>query len=156
LSAVDSLPYNTIIDSQYALMQGYNGALRTTLSTMKDAGIDISKWKWGVGAPVTERYMDNWCIVKDARHIDAAYDFINFMLNPVNAAREAMYIGSNTGTSSLSEMLPPDTQFKEMLLFTKAEMARMETWKYNKAVQFLDDFRAKLVDKVNGGNRIKG
>lgn len=156
ISAVDSLPYNTIIDNQYALMHGYNGALRSTLIALQDAGEDVSKWKWGVGAPVTERFMDNWCIVKGARHIDAAYDFINFMLNPVNAGRAAMYIGYNTGTSSLHEMLPPDTAFKEMLFFSKDELSRMETWEYNNAIQYLADFRTKMLDKVNNANRIKG
>jgi spermidine/putrescine transport system substrate-binding protein len=156
VSAVDSLPYNTILDSQYVLIQGYNGALRTTLSTMKDAGIDMSTWKWGVGAPVTEKFMDNWCIVKGARHLDAAYDFINFMLNPVNSSRSASYIGTNTGTSSLSAMLPPDTEFKEMFFFTKEEIERMETWEYSKTIDFLNEFATQMADKINSGNRIKG
>ena len=32
--------------------------------------------------PTTELWMDNWCIVKGAKNLDAAYDFINFILDP--------------------------------------------------------------------------
>lgn len=156
ISAVDGLPYNTVIDRDYALIQGYNGAIRSTLMALEEAGQDMSKWKWGVGGPTTEKYMDNWCIVKGARNLDAAYDFINFMLNPVNAARQASYIGSNTGTSSLKAMLTPETQYKDLIFFSDEEIKRMKAWEFNRAPEKLAKFVEEFSAKVNGGNLIKG
>lgn len=150
LAAVDSLPYNTVIERDHKLMMTYNGAARSTLLTLEEAGVDTSSWKWVVGSPITESYMDNWAIVKGARNLDAAYDFINYMLDPVTAARAAMYQGSNSGTSSLSELLPVGTAYADMLFFSAEEMARMQPWKYNKAVDVLAANAMALKEKVNG------
>lgn len=150
LAAVDALPYNAVIERGYKLMMAYNGVARSVLMTLEEAGEDVTKWKWSVGAPITETYMDNWAIVKGARNLDAAYDFINYMLEPVTAARAALYQGASSGTSSLQELLPVDTPYADMFLFTEEERGRMESWKYNKAVDQLADLAIALKEKVNG------
>ena len=61
--------------------------------------------------------MDNWCIVKGAENIDAAYDFINFILDPANSIR----IWSSTATTPASRghrAVPSDLQYPEMIFFT--------------------------------------
>ena len=63
--------------------------------------------------------MDNWCILKDAANMDAAYDFINFILDPANSAtRTSQFHGYNTGVMGSSEQLPADTPFLDMVYFT--------------------------------------
>lgn len=155
LAALDAIPYNAVVDREYKLMMAYNGVAIGIFTALDDAGIDTSTWKWAVGGPVTESYMDNWAIVKGARNLDAAYDFINYMLQPVTAARAALYQGSSTGTSSLAELLPVDMRFKELYFFTEEERARMQPWKYNKAVDQLAELVVDLKKKVNGGGQAR-
>ena len=41
--------------------------------------------------------MDNWTIVKGAPHPEAAYAFINFILDPANSLQDMQFHGYNTG-----------------------------------------------------------
>ena len=41
----------------------------------------------------TEYFVDNWLDAKSAKHPDAAYAWINWMLDPKIAAREMNFIG---------------------------------------------------------------
>ncbi|MGT2681680.1 ABC transporter substrate-binding protein [Streptococcus porci] len=53
-------------------------------------------------------WFDNIVIPKTAKHYDEAYAFINFMLDPENAAQNAEYIGYATPNSKARELLPED------------------------------------------------
>ena len=69
--------------------------------------------------------MDNWCILKDAANIDAAYNFINYILEPAVSAKEIAFHGYNTAVLGSREQLPADTQFLDMVYFTDEEVSRM-------------------------------
>ncbi|MEX2804973.1 PotD/PotF family extracellular solute-binding protein [Streptococcus sp. H31] len=51
-------------------------------------------------------WFDNFVIPKTAKHYDEAYAFINFMLEPENAAQNAQYIGYSTPNSAAEALLP--------------------------------------------------
>ena len=51
----------------------------------------------GTGAPQTELWMDNWTIAQGAPHPNAAYAFINFILDPKNSLQDLEFHGYNTG-----------------------------------------------------------
>lgn len=53
-------------------------------------------------------WFDNIVIPKTAKNIDGAYDFINFMLKPENAAQNAEYIGYSTPNEKAKAMLPKE------------------------------------------------
>ena len=156
LLGLDSAPQGIILDTPPALMQVFNGDARRCLIALKEAGRDVSNWKWGVGAPKTELWMDNYCIVKGARHKEAAYDYINFMLDPLNSARDAMFIGNHTGSASLSELLPPDVPFKEFMFFTDEELALMVPGKYTAGLDKAIEIHGKLREKTAAGLPVKG
>lgn len=156
LAGLDSAPQGIILDTPPALMQMFNGDARRCLVALKEAGRDVSSWKWGVGAPKTELWMDNYCIVKGARHKEAAYDYINFMLDPLNSAREAMFIGNHTGSASLIELLPMDIPFKEFMFFTDEELARMVPGKYSAGLDKAIEIHGKLREKTAAGLPVKG
>ena len=103
---------------------------RLALQGVADAGGDPSRYAWGIGAPVTDIWMDNWCILKGAKNVDAAYDFINFMLDPVNSVNDLKYHGFNTGIKGVKE-LAQDIPLKEMVFFTDAELATMKSGAVN-------------------------
>lgn len=70
-------------------------------------------------------WFDNMVIPKTAKNIEAAHTFINFMLDPKNAARNAEYVGYSTPNEQALEYLPkeiaedkrfyPDTEVTEKL-----------------------------------------
>ena len=156
LSGLDSAPQGVILDTPPALMQVFNGDARRCLIALKEAGREVNNWKWGVGAPKTELWMDNYCIVKGARHKEAAYDYINFMLDPLNSARDAMFIGNHTGSASLAELLPPDVPFKEFMFFTPEELALMIPGKYTAGLDKAIEIHGKLREKTSAGLPVKG
>lgn len=53
----------------------------------------------------TNLWSDNLVIPKTARNIDAAYEFINFMLRPEVAAQNADYVGYSTPNEAAYELL---------------------------------------------------
>lgn len=125
IKAFDSYPGINLTQGNYALSMVWNGDARQGLIAVQEAGGDPAQYKWGIGAPDTELWMDNWCILKDAANIDAAYNFINFILDPQNSATDVAYHGYNTGVTGSREALPADTPFLEMVYFTEEEVARM-------------------------------
>ncbi|WP_027094613.1 ABC transporter substrate-binding protein [Cohnella thermotolerans] len=53
-------------------------------------------------------WFDNMVIPKTARNLEAAHRFINFMLDPENAAQNAEYVGYSTPNSEALKLLPED------------------------------------------------
>ena len=66
--------------------------------------------------------MDNWVILKDAANLDAAYNFMNYILDPAVSAKEIAFHGYNTAVLGSRELLPADTQFLDMVYFTDEEV----------------------------------
>ena len=69
--------------------------------------------------------MDTWVIFKGAANIDAAYNFMNYILQPDVSAKEIAFHGYNTAVLGSREALPADTQFLDMVYFTDEEVSRM-------------------------------
>ncbi|MDR0593527.1 MAG: extracellular solute-binding protein [Bifidobacteriaceae bacterium] len=57
----------------------------------------------GVGS-----FQDNWAVTAGAKNVDQALTFINWMLDPVNAAVAANYQGYNAAIDGVSELLEPE------------------------------------------------
>ena len=76
----------------YALSQAFSGTARVVFNTAQNPN-----YLWNLGAPHTEFWMDNWCILADAPHVNAAYAWINFIYEPVNAFNDMLYHGTNPG-----------------------------------------------------------
>ncbi|MFD1957001.1 PotD/PotF family extracellular solute-binding protein [Paenibacillus thailandensis] len=53
-------------------------------------------------------WFDNMVIPKTARNIEGAHQFINFMLDPEHAARNAEYVGYSTPNAEALKLLPED------------------------------------------------
>ena len=55
-------------------------------------------------------WTDNFAIAHTAVNIDGAYAFINFMLRPKNALKNALYVGYSTPNKKAKAMLPKEIQ----------------------------------------------
>ncbi|MEO5974758.1 MAG: spermidine/putrescine ABC transporter substrate-binding protein [Ilumatobacteraceae bacterium] len=141
IKAFDSYPGINLTQGNYVLSQVWNGDARQGLISVEDAGDDPTRYKWAVGAPQTELWMDNWCIAKGASNLDAAYDFINFILDPVNSLTDVQFHGFNTGLKGIEESAV-DMPYKEMVFFTGEVVDRMRS-------QTLNSSQDRLVDIYN-------
>lgn len=147
VKAFDSYPGINLTQGNYALSQVWNGDARQGLISVEDAGGDPARYKWAVGGPETELWMDNWCIAKGASNLDAAYDFINFILDVDNSLTEIQFHGFNTGLKGIEEKAS-DMSFKEMVFFTNEEVDRMRPQTLNSAQDRLVDIYNKTKAKA--------
>ncbi|MEI7755591.1 MAG: spermidine/putrescine ABC transporter substrate-binding protein, partial [Actinomycetota bacterium] len=146
IKAFDSYPGVNLTTGSYALSQVWNGDARQGLLSVQEANDDPNRYKWGIGSPVTELWMDNWCILKSAKNVDAAYDFINFILDPANSVKDLNFHGYNTGIKGV-DALAADIDFKDMVFFNDAQVATMRSGAVNSAqekiVKIYSDVKAK-------------
>ena len=100
ISAFDSYPGGSAIpQATHALLQAWNGDARIGILESPDP----SRWKWVLGAPDTEIWMDNWAIAAGAPNPEAAHAFIDYVLTPENSLAELDYIGYHTGGKGIGQ-----------------------------------------------------
>jgi spermidine/putrescine transport system substrate-binding protein len=150
IKAFDSYPGINLTQGNYALSQVWNGDARQGLLKVEDAGGDPSQYKWALGAPQTELWMDNWCIIKGAKNLDAAYNFINFILTPENSVKDLEFHGYNTGLKGIKDIVPADLKYPEMIFFDDAQVATFRAGAVNSAQQRLADMLDKTKAKAGG------
>ena len=150
LKAFDSYPGVNLTQGNYALSQVWNGDARQGLNAVQAAGDKLSQYKWGLGAPQTELWMDNWCILKEAKNVDAAHDFINFILDPANSVKDLEFHGYNTGLKGV-EQLAKDVAFKDMIFFPDAQVKTMKSQQINTAQDRKVKIYSNVKAKAGGG-----
>jgi spermidine/putrescine transport system substrate-binding protein len=146
IKAFDSYPGINLTQGNYVLSQVWNGDARQGLLGVEEAGDDVSQYKWGLGAPQTELWMDNWCILDGAKNVDAAYDFVNFILDPQNSVTDLNFHGYNTGIKGVED-LAADAEYKDMIFFTPDQVETMKSQVLNSSqerkVQIYSDVKVK-------------
>ena len=96
-------------------MKGYmiqnNAAIGVTFSgeasQMLEANEDL---RYVVPSEASNLWFDNIVIPKTVKNKEAAYAFINFMLRPENAYKNALYVGYSTPNKEAKKMLPKEVQ----------------------------------------------
>ena len=150
IKAFDSYPGIALTQGNYALSQAWNGDARQGLLAVKDSA-DADRYVWGLGAPKTELWMDNWCIVKDAPHPNAAYGWIDFILDPANSLQDLEFHGYNTGITGVKEEAEAaNFDFLDMVFFTDEQVATFEAGAVNSAEQRLVDIWNKAKAAAGG------
>ncbi|MHA7268761.1 polyamine ABC transporter substrate-binding protein [Arthrobacter sp. HLT1-20] len=128
----------------FALMQAFNGDARQGLLAAEDP----ERWKFVFPTPTANLWMDNWSLATGAQHPDAAYAFINHMMNPEVALREVEYIGYHTGIKDLkeaalaNEMELPDLVFPPQDVLDRLQAAVLNDGQ-ERRVQILNRMQAK-------------
>jgi spermidine/putrescine transport system substrate-binding protein len=134
IKAFDSYPSTAISEGAYVMSAAWNGDARQAYVRIEDAGGDPEPWKWVLGAPTTEIWMDHYAITADAKNPDGAYAWINWMLEPDIAFRDLSYIGYNM-TVKGTEALATDAALArlDMIYFTPEQLESMEGGVVNSA-----------------------
>jgi spermidine/putrescine transport system substrate-binding protein len=73
-------------------------------------------------------WFDTMVIPKTARNIEGAHLFINFMLDPENAARNAEYVGYSTPNATALELLDEEISGDERFYPDDETIARLEVY----------------------------
>ena len=127
IKAFDSYPSTAIAEGAYSLSAAWNGDARQAYVRLEDAGRDPEPWKWVVGAPKTELWMDHYAIPADAKNPDGAYAWINWMLEPETAFRDLSYIGYNMTVKGTDELAKKaDLARLDMIFITSEQIKSME------------------------------
>ncbi|WP_269936664.1 polyamine ABC transporter substrate-binding protein [Arthrobacter sp. HY1533] len=128
----------------FALMQAFNGDARQGMLAAEDP----ERWKFVFPTPTANLWMDNWALATGAQHPDAAYAFINHMMNAEVALREVEYIGYHTGIKDLkeaalaNEMELPDLVFPPQEVLDRLTAAVLNDGQ-ERRVQILNRMQAK-------------
>jgi spermidine/putrescine transport system substrate-binding protein len=140
IKAYDSYPGIALTEGKYALSHAWNGDARQGLLSTHDP----DRYVWGLGTPVTELWMDNWCIVKDAPDPNAAHAWINFICDPEVSLKDLAYHGYNTGIVGVQEEAEAaGLEFLDMIFFSDEQVATMDPGAVNEAQQRLVDIYNK-------------
>lgn len=74
-------------------------------------------------------WFDNMVIPKSAKNKQAAYQFINFMLQPENAAKNAEYVGYATPNRAAKKLLPRSVTDDQQFYPPESTMEHLQTYK---------------------------
>lgn len=116
------------------LIQAYNGDARQAIIAAKHP----KKWKFVYPTPTANWWTDAWAVAKGTQHPDAAYKFINYMLDTDIAYNEMKYIGYPTGVKGLEEKAKRENlDYPELIFPTRKIKKRLTVNKLNSASERL-------------------
>lgn len=90
-------------------------------------------------------WFDNIVIPKTAKNVEGAYDFINFMLEPENAAANAEYIGYSTPNKKAVELLPDEITEDEQFYPNDDTMKNLEVYE-DLGSQYLEIYNDRFLE----------
>jgi spermidine/putrescine transport system substrate-binding protein len=108
-------------------------------------------WKWALGTPTTELWMDNYCIAAGAPNAEAAHAWINWDLIPEISIQDLAYHGYHTGMKEMPTLiseLAPDLEFGDMIFFDESQVATMSTQEITSAIDRQVDIINKMKAKA--------
>ena len=143
IRAFDGSNYlNAISNKELCMINTWSGDYATAKARASEAGIDLNL-AYSVpetGCPV---WLDIWCIPADAKHVDNAHKFINYMLEPEVIAKctnYTNYANANLAANKFVEpailadpAVYPDDELKKRLWTQKSvssdvQRIRTRTW----------------------------
>ena len=150
ISGFDSYPSTALAQGSYDISMAWNGDARQAFNNILDAGGNPADWVWGLGAPETELWMDNYCIPDGAPNADAAHAWINWLLSPEISIKDLKFHGYHSGMKHIDQLiaeLAPDLARPDMIFFTDEQVATMRTQEVNTA----QDRLVEILDRVKAG-----
>ena len=127
-------------NGNFALVHAWNGDARQGI-----LGADNpDQWKWVFPGPRTEIWMDTYAIPVGAPHPNAAYAWMDYLLQPEVSLKELEYIGYHTGVKDI-QPLAEDAGIErlDIVFFTPEQVEIMESGVLNSA----QDRRVEIYNK---------
>ena len=151
IKAFDSYPSTKLAEGAYSMAMAWNGDARQAYFRIKDAGGTPENWRWVLGTPDTELFMDTFCIAAGAPNAEAAHAWINWILIPENSIKDLEYHGYNTGMKDMEQLiseLAPDLVKGDMIFFKPEEVKTMHTQVLNSSIDRFVDILNKAKAKA--------
>jgi spermidine/putrescine transport system substrate-binding protein len=151
VKAFDSYPSTKLAEGAYTLAMAWNGDARQAYFRIKDAGGTPENWRWVLGTPDTELFMDTFCIAAGSPNTEAAHAWINWILIPENSITDLEYHGYHTGMKEMEQLiteLAPDLVKGDMIFFKPEEVKTMHTQVLNTSIDRLVDILNKAKAKA--------
>ena len=151
VKAFDSYPSTKLAEGAYTLAMAWNGDARQAYFRIKDAGGTPENWRWVLGTPDTELFMDTFCIAAGSPNTEAAHAWINWILIPENSITDLEYHGYHTGMKEMEQLiteLAPDLVKGDMIFFKPEEVETMHTQVLNSSIDRLVDILNKAKAKA--------
>jgi putrescine transport system substrate-binding protein len=143
IRAIDSSNYlNAIPNKQLCVINNWSGDYATATARATEAGIQINL-AYHVPQTGSPAWFDVWCIPANAKHVDNAHKFINYLLQPEVIAKctnFTHYANANLAANKFVDpailadpAVYPDNEVKKRLWTQKSvskevEQARMKAW----------------------------
>jgi spermidine/putrescine transport system substrate-binding protein len=103
------------------------------------------KFKFVVPGPHSELWVDNYTILKNAAHTDAAYSFIDFQLKPTSQVTDTEFIGYPTVLKGLEGKLPASTKLKDVIFIPPKVYETLETYIVREDLQgYIEDLSTQV------------
>jgi len=153
IKAYDSYPSTKLAEGAYSIAMAWNGDARQAYTRIAEAGGNPDDWKWVLGAPDTELWMDNYCIPVGAPNPEAAHAWINWDLIPEVSIQDLSYHGYHTGMKDMSTLISeiaPDLEKGDMIFFGDDQVKTMHTQIITPALDRLIDILNKSKAKAGG------
>lgn len=111
LKAFNAYPRADMASGDIVLGQAFTGDARGALLDGSDS------LRFALGAPKSDLYVDHWVLPEGSANPAAAHEFVQFLLEPEQAAAETEYHGYYTGVTASKDVLPEDLPFKDIIFF---------------------------------------
>lgn len=132
IKAYLSTATSAVSQGGFTLLHAYNGDARQAILASKHP----DDWKFVYPTPTANLWMDTWAIARGTQHPDAAYEFINYMLEPKVSYTEMQYIGYATGVSGVEARARRDKlKFTDLIFPPERVMKRLTPAKLNSATE---------------------
>jgi spermidine/putrescine transport system substrate-binding protein len=140
VKAFDSYPGGGAMQNgTFAMVHVWNGDARLGIIQS-----DPDTWKWVLPGPRTEIWMDTYVIPVGAPHPNAAYAWMDYLLQPEVSLKELEYIGYHTGVKDIQPMAEEaGLPLLDLVFFTEEQVATMEPGAVNEA----QDRRVEIYNK---------
>jgi len=127
-------------NGNFALVHAWNGDARQGILGADDP----DQWKWVLPTPRTEIWMDTYAIPVGAPHPNAAYAWMDYLLQPEVSLQELEYIGYHTGVKDIQPLAEEaGIECLDIVFFTEEQVATMESGELNAA----QDRRVEIYNK---------
>lgn len=120
VQAFESYVSNTIAQNGRVLAHSWNGDARQGIVSNDDR----DRYRWVKPTEGAGQFLDNWCIPKGAKNVDAAHAFIDYVLDPKVSLKELEYIGYDTVVQGI-DALATDVELPELIFYTPEEQKKL-------------------------------
>ena len=118
-----------VMDQSYNKMEGNSAALCLYYSgdalAMMENNPDLS---FAVPEEGSNYYMDSMCIPKNAKNMDEAHEYINFMLEAESGLRNSEEVYGSTPNKETFKLLDPESQASEFMYPSDEVLAKSEMY----------------------------